>query len=87
MTHLEWSESPETAPAIFIYLNDIYELDGRDPNGYTGIAWSIGGVHDRAWGERNVYGKIRYMNFNGCRRKLDVAASIFKYPGSKRGKP
>ena len=84
---LEWSESPEIALAIAIYLNDTYELDGRDPNGYTGIAWSIGGVHDRAWGERIVYGKIRYMNFNGCRRKFDVQKYILKYPGSEQGKP
>lgn len=45
---LEWTESPEHAMEIAIYLNDRYELDGRDPNGYTGIAWSIGGVHHRA---------------------------------------
>jgi len=55
-----------------IYLNDKYSLDGRDPNGYTGIAWSIGGVHDRAWPERPIFGKIRYMNFDGCKRKFDV---------------
>jgi len=69
---LEWSEEPEEALAIAIELNDRYALDGRDPNGYTGIAWSIGGVHDRAWKERPVFGKIRYMNENGCRRKFDV---------------
>jgi deoxyribodipyrimidine photo-lyase len=69
---LEWTESPEAAMEIAIYLNDRYQLDGRDPNGYAGIAWSIGGVHDRAWGERPVFGKIRYMNEKGCRRKFDV---------------
>jgi deoxyribodipyrimidine photo-lyase len=69
---LEWSKTPEDAMNTAIYLNDRYGLDGRDPNGYTGIAWSIGGIHDRAWGERNVFGKIRYMNLNGCRRKFDV---------------
>ena len=55
------------------------ELDGRDPNGYTGIAWSIGGVHDRAWGERPVFGKIRYMSYNGCKLKFNVKAYIEKY--------
>ena len=55
-----------------VYLNDKYELDGRDPNGYAGIAWSIGGVHDRAWFEREIFGKIRYMSFEGCKRKFDV---------------
>ncbi|MGB5530020.1 MAG: deoxyribodipyrimidine photo-lyase [Ignavibacteriaceae bacterium] len=71
---LEWSKSPEDALKIAIYLNDKYELDGRDPNGYAGCAWSIGGVHDRAWTERPVYGKIRYMNRNGAARKFDVDA-------------
>ena len=69
---LEWSESPEKAQEIAIYLNDKFELDGRDPSGYTGIAWSIGGVHDRAWFTRKVFGKIRYMNDRGCERKFDV---------------
>ena len=55
-----------------IYLNDRYELDGRDPNGYAGIAWSIGGVHDRAWSERKIFGKIRYMNDKGLRRKFAI---------------
>jgi deoxyribodipyrimidine photo-lyase len=73
---LEWSESPEEALETAIYLNDRYELDGRDPNGYTGIAWSIGGVHDRAWGERPVFGKVRYMNEAGLKRKFDVESYI-----------
>ena len=71
---LEWSGTPEEALATAVYLNDRYGLDGRDPNGYAGIAWSIGGVHDRPWGERPVFGMIRYMNSNGCRRKFDVPA-------------
>jgi deoxyribodipyrimidine photo-lyase len=75
---LEWSPSPEEAFRIAIYLNDKYELDGRDPNGYAGIAWSIGGVHDRAWSERNIFGKIRYMSYSGCRRKFDVDRYIEK---------
>jgi deoxyribodipyrimidine photo-lyase len=73
---LEWTASPEEAQAAAIYLNDKYELDGRDPNGYAGIAWSIGGVHDRPWFERPIFGKIRYMSYNGCRAKFDVAAYI-----------
>jgi deoxyribodipyrimidine photo-lyase len=69
---LEWTGSPEKAMEIAIYLNDRYELDGRDPNGYAGIAWSIGGVHDRAWNERPVFGKIRYMSYNGCKSKFNI---------------
>ncbi|MFO7922871.1 MAG: deoxyribodipyrimidine photo-lyase [Bacteroidales bacterium] len=76
---LEWSPSPEEALDIAIFLNDKYELDGRDPNGYTGCAWSIGGVHDRAWGERPVSGKIRYMNANGAGRKFDTRKYINTY--------
>lgn len=73
---LEWSASPEEALAVGIALNDTYELDGRDPNGYAGLAWSIGGVHDRAWFGRPVYGKVRYMNANGCAKKFDVKEYI-----------
>ncbi len=69
---LEWTRSPEEAQKFAIHLNDKYQLDGRDANGYTGIAWSIGGVHDRAWGERDIFGKIRYMSYNGCKSKFDV---------------
>lgn len=78
---LEWSASPEDAMSTAIYLNDKYELDGRDPNGYTGIAWSIGGVHDRAWQERQVFGKIRYMSYAGCARKFDVKKIIARWLG------
>lgn len=73
---LEWSASPEEAFASAVYLNDRYSLDGRDPNGYAGIAWSICGVHDRAWGERSIFGSIRYMSFDGCKRKFDVSGYI-----------
>ncbi|MEI6241838.1 MAG: hypothetical protein WCP39_00340 [Chlamydiota bacterium] len=76
---LEWSPSPKEAFRRAIYLNDKYELDGRDPNGYTGIAWSLGGVHDRAWGERPVFGKIRYMSFEGIKRKCDIVKYIEKW--------
>jgi deoxyribodipyrimidine photo-lyase len=75
---LEWTKTPEDAQRIAIALNDKYELDGRDPNGYTGIAWSIGGVHDRAWFSRPVFGKVRYMSFGGARSKFDVDAYMDK---------
>ena len=60
---LEWSPSPTEALRVAIYLNDKYELDGRDPNGYVGCLWSIGGIHDQGWGERPIFGKIRFMNY------------------------
>ena len=71
---LEWSDTPEKAIENAIYLNDCYELDGRDANGYTGVAWSIGGVHDRAWAERNIFGKIRYMSYNRQIKKINLKA-------------
>lgn len=79
---LEWSNTPEFALEVAIYLNDYYALDGRDPNGFVGITWSIGGVHDRAWTERPIYGKIRYMNYNGLKRKFDIEAYINQHLSS-----
>ena len=76
---LEWSPSPADALRTAIALNDRFSLDGRDPNGYAGCAWAIGGVHDRPWRERPVYGKIRYMNRNGAKRKFDVAAFVERW--------
>jgi deoxyribodipyrimidine photo-lyase len=76
---LEWTQTPEEALQIAIFLNNKYELDGRDPNGYTGIAWSIGGIHDRAWKERPIYGKIRYMSYNGLKRKFELQKYIKTY--------
>ncbi|OIP32351.1 deoxyribodipyrimidine photolyase [bacterium CG2_30_54_10] len=76
---LEWSSSPAEAHRIALYLNDRYELDGRDPNGYTGVAWSIGGVHDRPWGIRPVFGSIRFMNFKACKSKFKVAKFIERW--------
>lgn len=73
---LEWSESPEDALRTATHLNDRYELDGRDPNGYTGCGWCIGGLHDRPFKERPVFGKIRYISCEGMRRKFDVQKYI-----------
>ena len=73
---LEWTPSPKTALETAIHLNDRYLLDGRDPNGYTGIAWSIGGVHDRAWGERSIFGKIRYMSGSRLAVKFNMKRYI-----------
>jgi deoxyribodipyrimidine photo-lyase len=76
---LEWSPDAAEAMATAIYLNDRYELDGRDPNGYAGIAWSIGGVHDRPWFSRAIFGKVRYMSLSGARRRFDVGAYVARW--------
>ncbi|XP_043073832.1 CPD photolyase [Puntigrus tetrazona] len=80
---LEWTASPEEALSIAIYLNDHFALDGCDPNGYVGCMWSICGIHDQGWAERPVFGKIRYMNYAGCKRKFDVAQFERKYAALK----
>lgn len=72
---LEWSETPEEAYEAAIVLNDRYELDGRDPNGYAGVAWCFG-KHDRPWKEREIFGKVRYMNAKGLERKFFMPAYV-----------
>lgn len=67
---LEWMASPQEAYETALYLNDKYELDGRDANGFTGVAWCFG-KHDRPWGpERPIFGLVRYMNDAGIKRKI-----------------
>lgn len=74
---IEWSINYEDAYKSIIYLNNYYFLDGNTPNGYTGVAWCFG-KHDRAWKEREVFGKLRYMNRNGLKRKFDIDKYIEK---------
>jgi deoxyribodipyrimidine photo-lyase len=74
---LDWTPSPAAAYRAAVLLNDRWELDGRDPNGYAGIAWAICGKHDRPWPpERRVLGFIRPMSASGAARKFDVEAYI-----------
>jgi deoxyribodipyrimidine photo-lyase len=74
---LEWSNNPQAGFKIALRLNNKYELDGRGPNAYAGVAWCFG-KHDRAWGERPVFGKVRYMNAAGLKRKFDADAYVKK---------
>ncbi|XP_026998251.1 CPD photolyase [Tachysurus fulvidraco] len=80
---LEWTASPEEAVNISIYLNDRFSLDGCDPNGYVGCMWSVCGIHDQGWAERPVFGKVRYMNYAGCKRKFDVGKFERRYAEKK----
>jgi deoxyribodipyrimidine photo-lyase len=68
---LEWTPDIKTAHSTAVHLNDKYFLDGRDPNGYAGVAWAILGKFDRAWNERPIFGKIRYMSGASTGRKFD----------------
>jgi deoxyribodipyrimidine photo-lyase len=73
---LEWSASAAEAYETAVFLNDKYELDGRDPNGYAGIAWSIVGKFDRPWFDRPIFGKVRYMSLASTGKKFDSALYI-----------
>merc|ERR1712194_911930 len=83
---LEWTVSPEQALRFGLYLNDRYALDGNDPNGFTGLGWSIMGIHDMGWKERDVFGKIRFMNYAGCKRKFKVDQFVARYNRDSSGK-
>jgi deoxyribodipyrimidine photo-lyase len=72
---IEWSATHEEALATMLYLNDKYALDGQDPNGNCNILWCFG-LHDRPWGERPIFGMVRYMARSGMDRKTGVAAYL-----------
>ncbi len=74
----EWTKAPEEAFQIALHLNNKYEIDGRDANGFTGVAWCFG-KHDRAWPTQWVFGKVRIMTASGLRRKFDADAYVRKY--------
>lgn len=73
---LEWAPDPARAYEWAVTLNDRYELDGRDPNGYAGIAWAIVGKHDRPWFDRAVYGLVRPMSGASMAKKFNAKAYI-----------
>ncbi len=68
---IEWSSDYKVAYDTAMNLNNTFFLDGNSPNGYAGVAWCFG-KHDRAWTERPIFGKLRYMNDNGLKRKFDI---------------
>jgi deoxyribodipyrimidine photo-lyase len=78
---LEWSRTPAEAYRVAVVLNDKYQLDGRDPNGYAGIAWSIMGKFDRPWFERPIFGQIRYMSGASTGKKFDSRRYIEQQTG------
>ena len=80
---IEWTENPEIAYEAALYLNNKYNLDGRDPNGFAGVAWCFG-KHDRGWKERPIFGKVRYMNAKGLERKFDMKTYVEKVQEDSR---
>jgi len=83
---LEWSSTIVDAFRRAVWLNDRYEIDGRDPNGYAGIAWAIVGKHDRAWFDRPIFGQIRYMSFASTSRKFNSKKYIEQITQLERGR-
>ncbi len=79
---LEWSPSVREAFRTALHLNNKFELDGRDPNGFTGVAWCFG-KHDRPWRTRPVFGAVRYMNDRGLCRKFDADQYVKKVQALK----
>lgn len=77
---VEWAPNPATAFDWAVILNDKYELDGRDSNGYAGIAWAIVGKHDRPWFDRPVFGSVRSMSGASAIRKFDAEAYLRQNP-------
>jgi deoxyribodipyrimidine photo-lyase len=76
---LEWSASPRAALAALIELNNKYAVDGRDPNSYSGIFWTLGRF-DRPWGpERAIFGTVRYMSSDNTARKLQVKPYLARW--------
>ncbi|MFO7713655.1 deoxyribodipyrimidine photo-lyase [Desulfosarcina sp.] len=80
---IEWSSTPQEAYATALALNNRYFLDGRDPNSFAGVGW-VFGLHDRAWFERDIFGKVRYMAASGLERKCDIRAYADKVAALSR---
>ncbi len=72
---IEWSKSYQEAYDTILTLNNRYFLDGRDSVSYASVAWCFG-RHDQAWKERPIFGKLRYMNANGLKRKFNIEAYV-----------
>jgi deoxyribodipyrimidine photo-lyase len=77
---IQGSPSPQQAFATMLRINNRYQLDGRDPNSFAGVAWCFG-THDRAWAERPIFGKVRYMNARGLERKFAIQKYVERYGG------
>jgi deoxyribodipyrimidine photo-lyase len=76
---LEWSPTPEAALDVMIELNNKYAVDGRDPNSYSGIFWTLG-RYDRPWApEREIFGTVRYMSSENTARKMPVKEYIRRF--------
>jgi len=76
---LEWTPTSKEALKTAIYLNDKYAYDSPSANGYVGILWAIAGLHDRAFIDYPITGKIRRMTYNSLKKKYDLTDYLKKY--------
>ncbi len=72
---LEWSPTPQEAVNAMIYMHDRYAIDGRDPNTYVGVLWCLG-LHDRPFVDRAIFGQVRFMSYDGMKRKTHISAYL-----------
>ncbi len=79
---IEWTPDHKTALEYLIELNNKFAIDGRDPNSYSGIFWCFGRF-DRAWQEREIFGKLRYMTSESTRKKVKLKQYLAKYGNQK----
>lgn len=75
----EWTVSSKVALEFARYLNDKYAFDAPSANGYVGILWAIYGLHDRAFTDWFVTGKIRRMTASSISKKYPISEYINKY--------
>jgi deoxyribodipyrimidine photo-lyase len=79
---IEWTKKPSEAFKLALYLNNKYEVDGGDANGYAGVAWCFG-KHDRPWKEREIFGSIRFMNKSHLEKKFNMDSYLQKVNAMK----
>ncbi len=79
---IEWTPDHKTALDYLIELNNKYAIDGRDPNSYSGIFWCFGRF-DRAWQERDIFGKLRYMTSESTRKKVKLDQYLSRFGDQK----
>lgn len=68
---IRWTHSYEQAQEFMIRMHHKYALDGRNPNTYANILWCFG-LHDRAFQERDILGKLRPLNSKNTAKKFKL---------------
>lgn len=74
-----WTVSPEEALRSAIYLNNKYQLGGRDSISFTAIVTSIKEIHDRAQVNRLIPKISRNRVVAPCAEKFDTQRYIARF--------